>query len=151
MYYPRVKGVFQYSLLILYQIHLERILQYASTLVMAPLPCNSQLHILPINIYDNFSEWHDFWKVQTIRYDFQISYIIQVSYFNIAVMDLWKQICTQRVTYVIFFTFFLYKWLIKLIQFDIFFQMWMCLLIDFVLKNVHVPFWKLQLLCFYLL
>ena len=33
--------IFQYSLLILYQIHLARILQYASTLVMAPLPCNS--------------------------------------------------------------------------------------------------------------
>ena len=32
------------------QIHLARILQYASTLGMAPLPCNSQLQILPINI-----------------------------------------------------------------------------------------------------
>ena len=29
-------------------------LQYASTLVMAPLPCNSQLYILPINIFDDF-------------------------------------------------------------------------------------------------
>ena len=31
-------------------------LQYASTLVMAPLPCNSQLHILPVDIFDNFSK-----------------------------------------------------------------------------------------------
>ena len=46
----------QYSLLILNQVHLARILQYASTLTMAPLPCNSQLHILPINIFDNFSK-----------------------------------------------------------------------------------------------
>ena len=35
---------------------LQGILQYASTLVMAPLPCNSQLHILPINTFDNFSK-----------------------------------------------------------------------------------------------
>ena len=42
--------------LFLDQIHLARILQYASTLVKAPLPCNSQLHILPINIFDNFSK-----------------------------------------------------------------------------------------------
>ena len=30
--------------------------QYASTLVMSPLTCNSQLYILPINIFDNFSK-----------------------------------------------------------------------------------------------
>ena len=45
-----------YNLLILYQIHLARILQYASTLIMAPLPCISHLYILPINIFDNFSK-----------------------------------------------------------------------------------------------
>ena len=44
--------MFLYNLLLLYQIYLTRILQYASTLVMAPLPCNSQLYILPINIFD---------------------------------------------------------------------------------------------------
>ena len=44
--------MFLYNLLLLYQIYLARILQYASTLVMAPLPCNSQLYILPINIFD---------------------------------------------------------------------------------------------------
>ena len=55
MYYPRVLKNFLYNLLLLYQIYLARILQYASTLVMAPLPCtNSQLYILPNNIFDNF-------------------------------------------------------------------------------------------------
>ena len=44
--------MFLYNLLLLYQIYLAMILQYASTLVMAPLPCNSQLYILPINIFD---------------------------------------------------------------------------------------------------
>ena len=44
--------MFLYNLLLLYQIYLARILQYASTLVMAPLPCNSQLYRLPINIFD---------------------------------------------------------------------------------------------------
>ena len=44
--------MFLYNLLLLYQIYLARILQYASSLVMAPLPCNSQLYILPINIFD---------------------------------------------------------------------------------------------------
>ena len=34
-------------------------MQYASNLVMAPLPCNSKLHILPIYIFDNFSKQHD--------------------------------------------------------------------------------------------
>ena len=44
--------MFLYNLLLLYQIYLARILQYASALVMAPLPCNSHLYILPINIFD---------------------------------------------------------------------------------------------------
>ena len=42
--------MFLYNLLLLYQIYLARILQYASTLVMTPLPGNSQLYILPINM-----------------------------------------------------------------------------------------------------
>ena len=45
VYYPSGLKNFSYSLLILYQIHLARILQYASAMAMAPLPCNSQLHI----------------------------------------------------------------------------------------------------------
>ena len=35
---------------------LARILQYAITLVMAQLPCFSQLHLLPIIIFDNLSK-----------------------------------------------------------------------------------------------
>ena len=47
---------FPIQLLILYQIHLGRILHYASTLVMSPLPCNRQLHILQITIFDDLSK-----------------------------------------------------------------------------------------------
>ena len=70
---------------------------------MAPLPCNSQLYILPINIFDNFSKWHDFWKVQTIRSDFQIGFIIQESYFASQIWTFENSYAPQSVMYVTLF------------------------------------------------
>ena len=107
---------------------------------MAPLPCNIQLHIIPINIFDNFSKWHDFWKVQTIRYDFQIGNIIQVNYVCITNMEPWKQIWTQSV--VMYVTFFHYSYINDLwiyITNIVFFNV-NVLTYSFCIKNVYVPF-----------